>query len=75
MNNNHKQQLLKIGSLILQRAAIERKRDILDLKIQESRKKEEKIHSFLINQGVSREEMSLFLRENGIATKEGLNLI
>lgn len=69
MNNNHKQQLLKIGSLILQRAAIQRKRDILDLKIQESRKKEEKIQSFLINQGVSREAMSLFLRENGIETK------
>lgn len=66
MNINQKQQLLKVGSLILNRAALERKVNILNQKIHESRRKQEKIQNFLIQQGISEQEMKTFLLQNGL---------
>lgn len=66
MNINQKQQLLKVGSLILNRAALERKVSVLNQKIHESRRKQEKIQSFLIQQGISEQEMKAFLLQNGL---------
>lgn len=66
MNINQKQQLLKVGSLILNRAALERKVNVLNQKIHESRRKQEKIQSFLIQQGISEQEMKAFLLQNGL---------
>lgn len=66
MNINQKQQLLKVGSLILNRAALERKVNILNQKIHESRRKQEKIQNFLIQQGISEQEMKAFLLQNGL---------
>lgn len=66
MNINQKQQLLKVGSLILNRAALERKVNVLNQKIHESRRKQEKIQSFLIQQGISEQEMKTFLLQNGL---------
>lgn len=66
MNINQKQQLLKVGSLILNRAALERKVNVLNQKIHESRRKQEKIQNFLIQQGISEQEMKAFLLQNGL---------